>query len=54
LNNVLYITVPQAPALKSCFVRTLNLKENKSNFGTAIYLKSRAERLGTNRYEQYA
>jgi hypothetical protein len=25
------------------------LKENKSNFGTAIYLKSRAERLGTNR-----
>jgi hypothetical protein len=41
-----------APALKSCFERTINLKENKFNFGETIYLKSRAVRQAAKRYER--
>jgi len=39
-----------APALKSCFERTIILKENNFNFGVTIYLKSRADRQVANRY----
>lgn len=35
----------QAQALKSYFETTINLKENKFNFGTTNNLKSRAIRL---------
>jgi hypothetical protein len=38
-----------APALKSCFERTINLKLNNINFGETIYLKSRADRQAANR-----
>ncbi len=38
-----------APALKSCFVTTVNLKENNYNFGVTIYLKSRAARQAAKR-----
>ena len=41
-----------APALKSCFEITINLKQNNLNFGETIYLKSRAERLAAKRYKQ--
>lgn len=40
-----------APALKSHFETTLNLKENNFNFGTTINLKSRAVRQAPNRYK---
>jgi hypothetical protein len=43
------LTAVMAPALKSCFERTINLKENKFNFGETIYLKSRAVRQAANR-----
>jgi hypothetical protein len=33
--------------------KTENLKENKFNFETIIYLKSRAERLAAKRYTQF-
>jgi hypothetical protein len=39
-----------APALKFCFGPTINLKQNNINFGTTIYLKSRADRQAANRY----
>ena len=35
------ITVVMAPALKSHFETTINLKQNNLNFGVTIYLKSR-------------
>ncbi len=38
-----------APALNSHFETTKTLKENKFNFGTTIYLKSRAERQAAKR-----
>jgi hypothetical protein len=41
-----------APALKPHFERTKTLKENNFNFGTIIYLKSRAERQAAKRYQQ--
>lgn len=39
-----------APALKSHFETTINLKENNFNFGTTNNLKSRAERQAAKRY----
>ena len=39
-----------ATCLSSFFETTINLKQNNLNFGSTIYLKSRAERQGTNRY----
>jgi hypothetical protein len=42
-----------APTLQSCFETIMNLKHNNFNFGTTIYLKSRAERQAANRYNQY-
>jgi hypothetical protein len=41
-----------APTLKSHFERMNKLKENDFNFGTIIYLKSRAERQAAKRYGQ--
>lgn len=41
-----------APALQSCFERTISLKENNFNFGSTNKLKSRAERLAAKRYVQ--
>lgn len=41
-----------APALQSCFERTISLKENNFNFGTTINLKSRAVRQAAKRYVQ--
>jgi hypothetical protein len=38
-----------APALKYCFERMINVKENNFNFGETIYLKSRAVRQAANR-----
>ena len=39
-----------APALKSCFEITINLKQKNLNFGVAIYLKNRHLRQARNRY----
>jgi hypothetical protein len=39
-----------APALKSCFERMINVKENNFNFELTIYLKSRADRQAAKRY----
>jgi hypothetical protein len=33
-----------APTLQTCFEITINMRENNFNFGTTIYLKSRADR----------
>ncbi len=44
------LTAVMAPTLKSDFETKNNLKENNFNFGAPNYLKSRASRLGTNRY----
>lgn len=40
-----------APTLQTCFEITINMRENNFNFGTTIYLKSRADRKAANRYE---
>jgi hypothetical protein len=39
-----------APALKSCFETTINLKQKNLNFGETNYLKSQAARQAANRY----
>jgi hypothetical protein len=44
---MLFTAVKRQPS-QSYFERTENLKENKFNFGTIIYLKSRAERKAPN------
>jgi len=41
-----------APALKSCFETMIKLKQNKFDFETTIYLKSRAVRQAAKRYKQ--
>jgi hypothetical protein len=41
-----------APAFKSYFETTTNLKENNFNFGTTIYLKSQAKRQAAERWVQ--
>jgi hypothetical protein len=38
-----------APALESNFETTINLNQNKFNFGTTIYLKRRADRQAAKR-----
>lgn len=38
------LTAVMAPALKSHFETMNNMKENNSNFGVTIYLKSRDDR----------
>ena len=43
------LTAVMAPALKSCFERTINFKENIFNFGETIYLKCRAVRQAAKR-----
>ncbi len=43
------ITAVMAQALKSYFEITKTLKENNFNFGSTIYLKSRAERQAAKR-----
>ena len=43
-----------APALISCFERTIYSKVTIFNFGETIYLKSRADRQAANRYVQSA
>ena len=47
--NEMAITAVMAPTLKSCFETMNNLKENNFNFGSMIYLKSRAERQAAKR-----
>jgi hypothetical protein len=46
------LTAVMAPALKSCFETTINLKQNNLNFGETIYLKSRADRQAAKRYRK--
>jgi hypothetical protein len=47
------LTAVMAPALKSCFEITINLKQNNLNFGETFYLKSRAVRQEAKRYSQW-
>lgn len=49
----MHITAPHAPAQKSYFETTLNLKENNYFFGLIIFRKSCAARIGANRYKQF-